>query len=218
MELREVMRTTGAVREFTDEPVDTEVLRRVLDNARFAPSGGNQQGWHVIVVEDATVRRVLADRSAEVWRRYLTEQAAGYRAFSVIRPAPPGLTEPEGLPPYPMFAHIESVPVVLVVVVDLATLAVLDRDLTRIPIAPGASIYPFVHNVLLAARDEGLGGVLTTFLAAREPEVTELLGLPEHHAIAAMVGLGRPRHQVRRLRRRPVEEFATVDRFDGRPL
>lgn len=218
MELREAMRTTGAVREFTDEPVDVTVLRRVLDDARFAPSGGNRQGWHVIVVEDREVRRVLADRSDQVWRRYLTEEAAGYRGYSVVRPAPPGLQEPDGLPSVPMFTHIDAVPVVLVVTVDLEVLAVPDRDLERIPVAPGASIYPFVHNILLAARGEGLGGVLTTFVTAHEPEVSELLGLPPHHAVAALVGLGHPHHQVRRLRRRPVQEFATVDRYDGRPL
>ena len=52
MELSEVMRTTAAVRSFTDDPVPPDILHRVLDNARFAPSGGNQQGWHVTVVRD----------------------------------------------------------------------------------------------------------------------------------------------------------------------
>ena len=60
MELYDVMRTTFAVREFTDDPLPDPVLYRIIDNARFAPSGGNRQGTHIIVVRDATVRQRLA--------------------------------------------------------------------------------------------------------------------------------------------------------------
>lgn len=218
MELHEAMRTTAAVRAFTDAPVDASVLHRVLDAARFAPSGGNQQGWRVAIVEDRALRRQLADLSAPVWARYLAEQAAGHRAFSVVEPAPADLAVPAGLPAHPLLQAIEAVPVVLVVAVDLRALAVTDRDLDRPSVIGGASIYPFVHNLLLAARAEDLGGVITTFLAAAEREAAPLLGLPEHHAIVAMIGLGHPEHQPTRLRRRPVEAFATVDRFDGPPF
>jgi nitroreductase len=218
VELSDVMRTTAAVRAFTDDPVPSEVLHRILDDARFAPSGGNQQGWHVTVVRDPATRRQIADLSAAVWRRYLAEQAAGYRAFSVVDPAPPDVAVPDDLPAHAMFGHIESVPEVLVVSADLRTLAVTDRDLDRPSVVGGASIYPFVHNILLAARNQGLGGVLTTFLAANEPEVGALLHLPRGHALVALLGLGTPVHQPTRLRRRAVEEFTTIDRIDGPPL
>ena len=79
MELDQVMRTTAAIRAFTDAPVPPEVLYRILDNARFAPSGGNQQGWHVTVVRDPAVRRTLADHSTATWNRYIAEAMAGYR-------------------------------------------------------------------------------------------------------------------------------------------
>jgi nitroreductase len=72
--------------------------------------------------------------------------------------------------------------------------------------------------VLLAARDEGLGGVLTTFLARQEPEALQALGAPEGWAVAATIVLGHPAARATRLRRRPVEDFAVVDRFDGPPL
>lgn len=218
MELVEVMRTNGSVRTFTDEPIEPHVLHRILDNARFAPSGGNRQPWHVIVVRDRDLRRDLAARSARTWRRYLAEQAAGFRAFNPIDPAPADVEIPDDLPAHPMLDHIEGVPELLVVIADLRAMAVMDRDLDRYSLVAGASIYPFVHNLLLAARNEGLGGVLTTFLAASEPEVAPRLGLPEHHAIAAMVGLGRPVREVTRLRRNPVEAFTTIDTFDGPAL
>lgn len=218
MELSDVMRTTAAVRAFTPDPIAPDRLHRVLDDARFAPSGGNQQGWHVTVVRDRELRRFLADHAIAVWNRYQAEQAAGYRAYSAVDPAPDDVAPLADPPVHPMLASIEEVPEVLVVTVDLAALAVMDRDLDRPSVVGGASIYPFVHNLLLAARNQGLGGVLTTFLAAAEPEVGPRLGLPVGHAIVAMIGLGTPVHQPTRLRRRPVESFTTVDRVDGPPL
>src|SRR3954454_18013348 len=77
MELTEVLRTTGAVREFTDEPVSDEVLYRVLDTARFAPSGGNRQGWRIVVVRDPAVRTRLRDLYLPGWYEYLAMRAEG---------------------------------------------------------------------------------------------------------------------------------------------
>jgi nitroreductase len=218
MDLSEVMRTTASVREFTGEPVDPHVLHRVLDDARFAGSGGNKQGWHVTLVRDPRLRRRLADLSAATWKRYLAEAAAGYRAFNPIERAPADIPVSDDLPTHPMLDAIESVPEVLVVTVDLRVLAVLDCELDRFSVIGGASIYPFVQNILLAARNQGLAGVLTTFLTASEPEAGELIGLPEHHAIVAMIGLGRPVHQPTKLKRNPVEAFTTIDRIDGEPF
>ncbi|QXC61044.1 nitroreductase family protein [Aquihabitans sp. G128] len=215
MELEDVMRTTGAVRAFTDDPVPDDVLFRILDNARFAPSGGNQQGWHVTVVRDPELRRTLAEHSAATWHRYLGEAHAGYRSFNPIDRAPDDIAIADDLPKNPMLEHLEDVPVVLVVSVDLKVLAVLDRDLDRFSVVGGGSIYPFCHNVLLAARNEGRGGVLTTFLVASEAEVGPLLGLPPDHGLVAMICLGTPEHQATKLKRNPVESFTTIDRIDG---
>ena len=79
MELYDVMRTTGAVRRFTDEPLPDDVLERILDNARFAPTGGNRQGIRVIAVRDEATRKELADLSLPGARRYLAQSALGFR-------------------------------------------------------------------------------------------------------------------------------------------
>ena len=96
--------------------------------------------------------------------------------------------------------------------------AATDRDLGRYQLVGGASIYPFVWSILLAARAEGLGGVLTTVAITREPELKSLLGAPEEFAVAAVLALGYPERQPTRLRRDPVESFASVDTLDGPPL
>ena len=104
---------------------------------------------------------------------------------------------------------------VLVVCVDLGAVAALDQDLDRIGLISGASVYPLVWNLLLAARNEGFGGTITTMAVAQEPAVRELLGIPEQYAVACVVPLGRPAKQPTKLRRQPVEEFVTRERFDG---
>ncbi len=71
IDLYEVMRCAPSTRDFTDEPVPREVLERVLDNARYAPSGGNRQGWRVIVITDPDIRRRLRELYQEPWDAYM---------------------------------------------------------------------------------------------------------------------------------------------------
>ena len=82
MDLSEVMRTAGAAREFTLEPVDDAVLHRVLDHARFAPSGGNRQGWDVIVVRDPAIRAAVRDLCVLGWREYMAHVEQGLVPFA----------------------------------------------------------------------------------------------------------------------------------------
>ena len=106
----------------------------------------------------------------------------------------------------------------LVVLADLRLLAAVDRDLDRYTLVGGASIYPFVWSILLAAHGEGLGGVITTMTVARERELLNLLVAPEPFCLAAVVVLGYPVNRPTRLRRAGVETFATIDTFTGAPL
>ena len=221
MELRAVMQTTPSVREFTDEPVPDVVLHSLLDAARFAPNGGNRQGWRVIVLKDPAVRRRIRELYVLAWREYMAHVYAGLVAFAPLdngRYSGPAidLKQARSTPaPMPFADHLDEVPVLLLVVVELAQLAVIDNGLDRQSIVGGASVYPFVHNVLLAARDLELGGVMTTALCRQEPAVKELLGIPDGFAVAALVALGNPTSRVTKLKRKPVESFTMVDRFDG---
>ncbi|MFZ9629609.1 MAG: nitroreductase family protein [Ilumatobacteraceae bacterium] len=211
LDLRTAVRTTGTVRRFRDTPVGDDVLYRVLDDARFAPSGNNHQPWRVAVVRDHQVRRQMADEMRVVWNDYVAARVAGVQPF--VDGAETGL-EPL-VAPNDLLDRIDEVPVVLVVAADRQRIAMMDGRLERPALTGGASVYPFCWNLLLAARAHGLGGVLTTFLSRREPQIADTVGLPEHHALAATIFLGYPEHQPTRLTRRRVETFATVDRFDG---
>ena len=216
METYAAMRTAFAARDFTADPVPDDVLHRILDNARFAPSGGNRQGWHVIVVRDEAKRAALGPLIEPTYRRYLAEAKAGANPWNTIEPAQIDQATVDATPVPPGFIdRLIGAPVILLVTVDLSVVAAMDQHLSRIGVIPGASIYPLVWNILLGARNEGLGGTLTTFVAAREPEVKALFGIPDRHAVAAMLPIGKPVKQLTRLRRNPVQAFATLDAFDG---
>jgi len=212
VDLVTTLRSTGAVRGFTADPVGDEVVTAVLDDARFAPSGGNQQPWRVAVVKAPELRQQIADLMRPIWHEYMGAQSVGKRAFAFGRStgdAPLGV-------PNALIDDIQSVPVVLAVAADLTRIAIMDGNVEhRPPVVGGASIYPFCWSILLAARARGLGGVLTTFLARAEAHAAPVMGLPEHHALVATIFLGVPVHQNTKLKRHPVESFATVDRFDG---
>jgi nitroreductase len=219
MELYEVMRTTFSAREFTGDPLPDETLVKILDHARFAPSGGNRQGWKVIVVRDPGTKRALADLSGIAAKRYTAQAKNGENPWNTIdppgvdaatierTPAPPHLTE-----------SIAKAPVVLVIGVDLKVVASTDQELKRVGVVSGGSIYPFAWNVLMAARHEGFGGTITTLAVAQEAKIQELLGLPTHVAVCAVMPLGRPVRRVTKLKRKPVGEFAMSERWGGPPL
>ena len=219
MELYDVMRTTFAARKFTDDKVSDETLHRILDNARFAPSGGNRQGWRVVVVRDQAKREQLIPLLKPVIRRYRAQVVAGENPYNTVVPStvseedirqtelPAGFSDP----------YLKS-PVLLLILVDLSVVASMDHSLQRVGLVSGASIYPFAWNILLAARNEGLGGTLTTFTAVQEPAVMELFDVPDKYAVCAVLPIGKPVKQLTKLRRNPVSQFTTIDTFDGNPF
>ncbi len=219
MELYDVMRTTFAAREFTDDPLPNETLFKILDKARFGPSGGNRQGWRVIIVRDRATREALVALTVPAAKRYAAQLQAGENPWNTIEPtkvdaatiertnAPARLTEP-----------LLGAAALLVVCVDLKVVASTDRYLERVGVVSGASIYPFAWNILLAARHEGFGGTITTLAVTEEPKVQELLGIPRHIAVCAIMPLGRPVRQLTRLKRKAVPEFTMLERWGGQSL
>ena len=217
MDLLEVMRTTFACRDFQNEEIEDEVIHRILDNARFAPSGGNRQGIHVVVVKNSEKKRKLGQLCGPTLLLYAAQQKAGEVPFNTVQSS--SISEQEidtsSVHDFEMFNRLQEVPLLLLVSIDLSEVASMDKDLERIGLVTGASVYPFVWNILMAARNEGLGGVITTAIVPEEESVREILDLPEGHAIAAMIPIGKPVKQLSQLTRRNVEDFTTVDSYEG---
>ena len=219
MELYDVMRTAFAAREFFDEDVSNKQIAAILENARFAPSGGNRQGWKVVVVRNKETRLALKPLIEPVFRRYLAQVGIGESPWNTVQQTV--LTQeqinqqelPEGF-----VDNLVGAPVLLLVFLDLSVVASFDSEAERVGVISGGSIYPFVWNILLSARNEGLGGTLTTFVGGNEVELRQLLNVPDHYAFSAMIPLGKPVKQLTRLNRKPVESFAVLETFDGLPL
>ena len=219
MELYAVMRTTFAARDFTDDPLPDETLYKILNNARFAPSGGNRQGWRVLVVRDRATREALAALTVPAAKRYMAQVQAGENPWNTIDPTrvDAGTIE-RTLVPVRMTEPVLRAAVVLLLCVDLKVVASTDQDLDRVGVVSGASIYPFAWSILLAARHEGFGGTITTLAVAQEPKLRELLGIPRHVAVCAIMPLGRPVKQLKKLKRKTVPEFTMLERWGGQPL
>jgi nitroreductase len=227
VELIDALRTTGAVRDFLDVEVSDATVYRVLETARFAPNGGNRQAWRVIVVKDHDLRRAMRDVYLPGWYEYLAQVKAGLTPWAVVTDRElerqavansPIIAEDAARGPGGFAEHFDQVPVMVALLADFSKLATVDRDADHYTLVGGASIYPFAWSILLAAREEGLAGVMTTMVVRDEVAVKELLGVPDDVTVAGVLALGHPVHQPTRLRRDPVESFATIDRFDGAPL
>lgn len=227
VDLIDALRTTGAVREFRDVEVSDETVHRLLDTARFAPNGGNRQAWRVIVVKDPALKRAIRDIYLPGWYEYLAQVAAGLTPWAVVADreverqaiaGAPAIASSAAEGPGGFAEHLDQVPVMLVLLADFAKLSTVDRDADHYTLVGGASVYPFAWNLLLAARAEGLAGVMTTVAIRDEVSLKQLLAVPDTVTVAGVLALGHPVRQPTRLRREPVETFATVDRFDGPPL
>ncbi len=207
MELSEIMRTNGTCRFYKPNPVPDEILAKVLDASRWGPSGGNRQPLRFIAVRDQKKKKALKDLYLPIWNSYLEgvnsgENRVGGRS-KIIEDAD-------------HFAnHLHEIPILLVVCARLADVHPTDVDLDRLSIVGGASIYPALQNVLLAARARELGTALTTLLCVVEPQVKDLLGVPEDVSTAAMVTIGWPANPFpKKLTRRPLAEFAFTDHYN----
>jgi nitroreductase len=221
MELSEAMRTQNACRRYRDEPVPDEVLYRAVERARFAPNGGNRGAVRFVFVRDPALRRQLGE-----WYRPLSRavsraaQAAAPGTAAVPPAAGTGIsgTGPGRSDTDHFVENFGQHPVIIVACVDLALVHPTDTALGRLSIVGGASVYPLVQNLCLALRDQGVGTALTTLLVAREPEVKELLGIPDNYSTACHITAGYPAKPFPTTLKRPeVSDLAFTDQF-GLPL
>lgn len=219
MELYDAMSSTFSAREFTKDPISDATLHRIFDRARFAPSGGNRQGWRVIVVRDTKTRDAIAAATVPAAKRYTAQVKAGDNPWnSVDKPSIDAATIEKTEPMQRLIDPVHQSAAVLVLCVDLKVVASIDQYLPRVGVVSGASVYPFAWNVMMAARAEGYGTNITTLAIAEEPKLKQALGIPDHVAVAAIMPIGKPVKQLTKLKRKTVPEFTMLERWGGTPL
>jgi nitroreductase len=152
--LYEAMSTLRAVRRLRPDPIPDDVMKRVLQAAAWAPSGGNQQPWRVVVIADPELKQGLADVYAPEWARF----AIGYEERGADLPADEKAALLRTLDAGNHLAsHLHEAPAILVFCFDARRMAITDAGLDRVSVIGGASIYPAVENLMLACVAEGLG-------------------------------------------------------------
>ncbi len=215
MELYEAMSTLRAVRRLKSDPIPADVLARVLTAATWAPTGGNHQSWRIICVSDADLKQGLEDLYKPHWDSYVP----GYEKHLANMPEAQAGQSRRALEAGTYLAHhMHEAPVICVFCFNTEHITITDADLDRPSVVGGGSIYPAVQNLLLAARNEDLGCVLTTLLCMEEDAVKQLLQIPSDWHTAAFVPLGYPvlgGHGP--ISRKPIEKMVFQDHF-GEPL
>jgi nitroreductase len=209
MDVHEALYTTRMMRRLRPDPIPLDTQARILDAAVRAPNGGNTQRWHFLAVDDPE----LKGEFAQLFRRARAVEYEKFRTGTgpMVAPAPGAdpaahaetMRRMKGSGDY-LADHFEEVPLLLFVfsIDDLG----------------GANIYPAIWSVLLAARAEGVGGVMTMVLRNFEDEVNELLGVPveEGWKMSAVLTLGYPRGKWGvATNRRPVHEVSSRNHWDA---
>jgi nitroreductase len=206
--LLEGLVSTRAIRRYTAEPVPESALRAMLFAATRGPSGSNRQPFRFVVLQQGdkarAAKRLIGTAARALWQE--KRQRDQYDRGSGAAADSPKARMARTMQRY--VDDFEQVPVLV--------LPCLVRYRAPTPME-GASVYPAVQNLLLAARALGYGGVITGFHGAVDGELKALLGIPEDVFIAATVTLGRPQGGHGPVRRRPMRELIYGDTWGEAP-
>lgn len=207
--LYELMSTQRAIRRLRPDPIPGEVLRRIMQAAAWAPSGGNQQPWRMVMVHDRVLKTRLGELYAVRWHGFTKAYLARFKDLPEERRRKEERTVAAG---DRLADRMGDCPVVAVVCFNPKFMAVTDADLGRVSVVGGGSVYPAVQNLMLACQAEGVGCVLTTLLCMDEPAVRELLRIDPDWFTAAAIPMGYPvGGGYGPIARRPVEQLFYKD-------
>ena len=197
MDLFEAINSQRAMRRLKPDPVPDELIWKVLEAAIRAPSGGNRQPWNFMVVRDAEAKKKVTEYYLDSWSK-------SYGLIKQAAMASPAAAKTYASAEY-LANHLAEVPVLIIATIQRSGVAPVSPD--------GASIYPAVQNLMLAARALGLGTALTTLHRAHEAEVKQLLGIPQGVETMALIPLGWPRGKFGAGDRLPVEKVTYWDKW-----
>ena len=204
-ELFHIMRTTRAMRRLKPDPVPDELILQILQAGQWAANGGANQRWRFLVIKDRSIKERV-----QAWYQKAFDEVVGprYRGSEPPPGSSPGRYRRQHDAVEYLTEHYHEAPVWIVACQDDG-----EETPTR---SAGASIYPAVQNMLLAARALGLGATLTSRHLRHEKEVEEILGLPPGVHSYAILPIGYPMGNFGPVRRGPLSDVVYQDRW-GEP-
>jgi nitroreductase len=171
LEFKEVVVKRRSVRRFLKDSIPKEALMNVLEAGRWAPSAGNCQPWHFVVVADPHEKTIIAENCTRFSKRHWTQFSPDRAKYLAAR----GGSWDK--------SYMKDIPILIAVCYKLP------RNM-RDELVLG-SAWMAVENMLLAATDEGLGSCVYTFLNRREEnELKRTLHASQGDRIACMIQLG----------------------------
>ena len=193
-EFKEVVVKRRSIRKFKEDAIPKEALENILEAARWAPSAGNCQPWHFLVITDAGIKAKIAQNctrfSKQHWRRFPPERAKYLAARG-------GSWDK---------SYMREIPVLVVVSYKFP-------KNTRTELVLG-SVWMAVENMLLAATDEGLGSCVYTFFNTKEEnELKQILRVNPRNRIACMIQLGYAKAEPNPPSRKPLSEIVSYEHF-----
>jgi nitroreductase len=202
--LFDIIQTTRAMRRLKPDPVPDELIAKILQAGVCAPNGGNIQRWRFLVVKDPAIKKAV-----QVYYKRAFDEIIGPRYLGSA--PPPGATKEGYVRQHGAVEHLtdhfHEAPVWIVPCIEDP------NPQTR---GSGASIYPAVQNMLLAARALGLGATLTNRHLHFEKETQAALGLPPNVHSYAIIPIGWPEGKFGPVKRGPIADFVFQDKW-GQP-
>jgi nitroreductase len=201
-ELFHIMRTTRAMRRLKPDPVPDELVQKILQAGQWAANGGANQRWRFLVIKDPGIKEQV-----QKWYQKAFDEMVGPRYRNSAPPpgSSPGRYRRQHDAVEYLTEHYHEAPVWIVVCQEHG-----ETPPTR---SSGASVYPAVQNMLLAARALGLGATLTTRHLRFEQEVEAILGLPTGVHSYAILPIGYPMGNFGPVRRGALNDFVYLDKW-----
>lgn len=189
--------TARAIRRYTTDPVDDDLVRTVVWAGTRASSPNNTQLWHFVVVREPAQKQAVADALAGFtrWIDGLPEPESPSDAR--VRAGARGL-----------LTGLAAVPVLVFVCVEHSY-----PERGPDPRYLWSTTGTCAQNMVVAARSLGLGATLTMLHVANEAAVRAILGLPDGVELGAMIALGHPADRHGPMRRKPLEAVWHQERW-----
>lgn len=196
--LGEAIFTLRAIRRFKNEPIDNEIIKDILLSAAQAPSGGNSQPWHFLVIKDKKQKQEFAELYHQAWWAKRADQG-------IYKPEDIAENNKTTLSAMKLSDEIATAPAIILICA------------TAQGSGPMGSVIPAVQNLLLTARSLGIGGTITTLHPSVEDQVKSMFNMPENVQIVYCVPIGYPKGNFGPVQRKPLAEVTSLGVW-GEPL